>query len=97
MDRSTSLERAKQKVNAIKRFYHHLALFVFLSAVLLASKGGLVEWVKENSANPDKEFLKWVDWNILAIPIIWGVVIVVQGCYAFGFFLDEKRRSTTKN
>jgi|SRR6056297_1845608 len=85
-----TFEKAKKRVNAIKQFYSHLALFIFVSVVLLFLKQNIVQWVSENSGNTNEEFLKWVDWNILAIPIIWGAVIIVQAFYVFGFPLMKK-------
>lgn len=85
-----TFEQAKKRVNAIKRFYSNLTLFILLSAVLLFLKQNIVQWVLEHSGNTNAEFLKWVDWNILAMPIIWGIVIVVQAFYVFGLPLMKK-------
>jgi len=90
MTQNSTFEKAKKRVNAIKRFYSHLALFIFVSVVLLFLKQNIVQWVLEHSGNTNAEFSKWVDWNILAIPIIWGIVIVVQAFYVFGLPLMKK-------
>jgi len=87
MTQNSTFEKAKKRVNAIKRFYSHLALFIFVSVVLLFLKQNIVQWGKKKK---NAEFSKWVDWNILAIPIIWGIVIVVQAFYVFGLPLMKK-------
>ncbi len=85
MTRDITLESAKRRINAIKDFYHHLGKFILASAVLLSLKQNIVEWVLEHGGNTDPNFLQWVDWNILAVPIIWGIVIAVQGYAVFGY------------
>ena len=90
MSRYTLFEKAQRKVNAIKAFYNHLAIFVLLNTILLVLKGSIVRWFLENSADPNVEFLKWIDWNILAVPIIWSVVIIFHGSYVYGPFLMKK-------
>ena len=90
MTQKSTFEQAKKQVNALKRFYSHLTLFILGSLVLLSLKSNIVQWVLERSENTNPEFLKWVDWNILAIPIIWGAVIVVRGYYVFGYPLIKK-------
>ncbi|MBW8199210.1 2TM domain-containing protein [Flagellimonas abyssi] len=91
MDRNSVFEKAQRKVNAIKRFYYHLTFFILVSSVLLALKGSTVDWFMETSGNSNEAFLKWIDWNILAIPIIWGAVIAVQGRYVYRFHFDDKK------
>ena len=90
MTQSITLKQAKRKVNAIREFYNHLALFILVTAILLVLKGNMVQWILEKSGNSDVEFLQWVDWNIMAIPIIWGAAIIVQGSYVFEFSLMKK-------
>jgi len=93
--RDITLESAKRKINALKGFYHHLCVFILTSTVLLATKGNIIKWVAQNGKDVNIEFLKWLDWNILAIPIIWGAVIVVQGFYVFEF--PNLRTNRNKN
>lgn len=92
MDRNISLQQARRKVKSIKAFYYHLAFFVLMSTVLLTIKNNIIDWVFEHGHDVDIEFLKWLDWNIIAIPIIWGAVIVVQGAYVFRFLNHNKKR-----
>ncbi len=90
MTRKNTFEQAKKQVNDLKRFYSHLTLFIFVTAVLLFLKQNIVHWVLENSGNSNEGFLKWVDWNILAIPIIWGAIIIANGFSVFGSPLMKK-------
>nr|WP_321412116.1 2TM domain-containing protein [uncultured Allomuricauda sp.] len=85
MDRNSVFEKVRRKVNAIKRFYYHLAFFILVSSVLLTLKGSIVDWFMETSGNSNEAFLQWIDWNILAVPIIWAAVIAVHGYAVFGY------------
>ncbi|AEM69181.1 hypothetical protein Murru_0124 [Allomuricauda ruestringensis DSM 13258] len=84
MTQNITFEQAKRKVSSIKGFYFHLALFIIISVVLITTKRNIVQWVIQKSENTDEGFLRWLDWNIIAIPIIWGVVLLVHGLYIFG-------------
>ncbi|WP_318309038.1 2TM domain-containing protein [Flagellimonas crocea] len=79
MNNRTIFENAQQKVRALKRFYTHLVEFCLVTIFLLVVKEDIVQWVSKKSSNTDEGFLRWLDWNILAIPIIWAVVIAVHG------------------
>ncbi len=79
-----SYEVAKKKVGAIKGFYAHVALFIFISVLMLSAKGAILDVMAEKNKEADPNFVEWLDWNIIAVILIWAAVIFVQGLVVFG-------------
>ena len=84
MGSMNTYETAKRRVGAIKGFYAHLALFVLISILILASKGALLEVVAEKNHEVDPNFVAWLDWNFIAVILILGTVILIQGLVVLG-------------
>lgn len=80
---SVRLERAIKKVEMIKDFHLHILLYVVASVFVLAFKREVIGFVAENTDGANPAFLDWLDWNMIAIPIIWGAVLAVHGVYVF--------------
>jgi hypothetical protein len=74
--------KARKRIDRIKDYYAHLILFVLGSALLLLLKGNLLGWV-ESKGIRDAEILKWVEWNIIFVPILWGLVLLVAAFFVF--------------
>ena len=83
-------ETAKKRVGAIKGFYAHLTLFILVSVLILASKGTILEVMTEKNHEVDPNFVAWLDWNFIAVILIWGTVILIQGLVVFGRPLIKK-------
>ena len=83
-------ETAKKRVGDIKGFYVHLTLFILVSVLILASKGTILEVMTEKSLEVDPNFVAWLDWNFIAVILIWGTVILIQGLVVFGRPLIKK-------
>ncbi|MEW2922458.1 2TM domain-containing protein [Muricauda sp. ANG21] len=77
-------ERAKKRVSQLKAFYSHIALFVVLSTIIIIIKTRMLNFIVQHTQIADDHFMEWLDWNILSIPIIWGVVLLVHGICVFG-------------
>ncbi len=80
----SSYERARKRVDAIKGFYGHLAIYLIVNAIVLFTKGRFLFTVLSNEALEDAAFLNWIDWNVYGTPIIWGIFLVFHGLNVFG-------------
>ncbi|MDV7138479.1 2TM domain-containing protein [Maribacter sp. TH_r10] len=76
--------KAKKRVDDIKGFYFHVIKFVIITLLILIFKGRVLEIFIEKGVE-DKNVLQWMELNILAIPIIWGLVLLVMGLRLFVF------------
>ena len=76
--------KAKKKVDAIKGFYFNVLKFVIITLLILVFKGRIMEIFIEKGVE-DENILQWIEWNILAIPIIWGLVLLIIGLRLFVF------------
>ncbi len=65
------LRRAQKRVEALKGFYKHLLVYCIVNVALFISRGNVLQFVQNES--PDKNFMEWIDWNILIVPIFWGI------------------------
>jgi len=90
MEPINTYEVAKKRVGAIKGFYAHLTLFALISALILASKGTILEVVAEKNHEVDPGFVAWLDWSFIVVILIWGTVILIQGLVVFGRPLIKK-------
>ena len=79
--------RAKKRVDNIKNFYAHLVIYLLMNILLFAFKGSILNFIKSKGV-VDQGFLNWVEWNLIFIPILWGIVLAVTGLY----FLKLKPR-----
>lgn len=75
-------ELARDRVKNLKYFYQHFLVFVILSVILLINGHPILTVLKHKGAT-DQEFLNWVAWNILLLPVIWGMVVLVHGLVVF--------------
>lgn len=76
--------KAKKRVDAIKGFYFNLIKFAIITLLILVFKGRVMEIFIEKGVE-DENILQWIEWNILVIPIIWGLVLLVIGLRLFVF------------
>lgn len=84
-------QKAKLRVDAIRGFYNHLAVFVIINILLyvLRDKFTIILINLNGLGNP--EFLQWVDWNVFGTTIIWCIVLVIHGINVLGNFSLFKR------
>ncbi|MGB5499754.1 MAG: 2TM domain-containing protein [Maribacter sp.] len=87
IDNAGEVERyvkAKKRVDDIKGFYFNLIKFAIITLLILVFKGRVMEIFIEKGVK-DENILQWIEWNILVIPIIWGLVLLVIGLRLFVF------------
>ena len=91
--------RAKKSVDNIKNFYAHLVIYLFMNSLLLAFKGSILNFFRSKGVE-DEGFLYWMEWNLIFIPILWGIVLLVTGLYFLKlkprFFRDWEDRQIKK-
>ena len=80
---NTKLQSARKRVNCLKSFYNHLFAYLIINIALLLIRGRILQFF--TSKTSDTDFLEWVDWNILIVPIFWGVGLLIHALYAFQF------------
>ena len=85
----------KKRVAKQKNFYNHLQLFVIMMILLLLFSNKIFNFFESHIHNPNS--LKWARANVWVNALIWFVVIIIHGIYAFKCkipFIDnwEKRK-----
>ncbi len=80
------LRKARKRVEALKGFYKHLLAFIIVNIAIFIVRGQVLEFFQNES--PDKNFLEWVDWNILIVPIFWGIGLLFHAVKVFQYKLN---------
>lgn len=72
--------QAKKKVEAIKGFYWHLAVYIIINGFITVSK------IIRNIANGDSLFDALFDIGTIFIWIPWGIGVLIHGLVVFEVF-----------
>ncbi|WP_290627597.1 2TM domain-containing protein [Altibacter sp.] len=72
--------KAKKKVQAIKRFYSHLIVYLLVNAGLLFFR---IEWAPFLFSQQDAAFISWLNWNTFGITFFWGLGLLFHALSVF--------------
>jgi len=75
--------RAIEKVKRIKKFHGHLRAYLVVNIGLLFLRFSGLGFVVNGIENTSEGFLSWIDWNIVAIPLLWGVGLFIHAARTF--------------
>ncbi|MBK5212408.1 MAG: 2TM domain-containing protein [Flavobacteriaceae bacterium] len=93
-----TLRQARKKLETLKGFYKHLLVYSIVNIALFIVRGNVLEFFQNQS--PDKNFMEWVDWNILIVPIFWGIGLLFHAAkvfqYKFSFIKNWEDRQLKK-
>ncbi len=87
----------KKRIKKQRNFYNHLQVFVIIMLILLLFSNTIFDFFESHLHNP--KTLKWARANIWVNALIWFVVIVIQGIYAFKYkipFIDNWEQKKIK-
>ena len=75
--------KAQKRVKAIKGFYSEVLIFLLVTFLLILFKEKVIGLFGNVGHNVN--FLKWVNWNIMLVPLWWGIVLLVKAKCIFKF------------
>lgn len=94
------LEKAKKRVEELKKFYTHVRVYIVINVLILLLRGHLLDFLMGKTENYDPGFLHWIDLNALITPIFWGFGLLIHGIYVyrhkFGFLKRWEERQIRK-
>ncbi|MCG2418309.1 2TM domain-containing protein [Aequorivita sp. F47161] len=79
------LKNARNRVEALKGFYNHLMFYSIVNIFLFIVRGNILQFFQNQVT--DKNFIDWVDWNILIVPIFWGIGLLFHAAKVFQYKL----------
>jgi hypothetical protein len=82
---SIKLRKARKRLEALKGFYKHLLVYIIVNIAIFVVRGNVLEFFQNQS--PDKNFMDWVDWNVLAVPVFWGIGLLFHAAKVFQYKL----------
>lgn len=92
----SNLERAKNRVNELKGYYRHIFIFVFVNALLLVVRMGVLNRLVPDGFPNEPYFYDWIIGNIA----IWGLILIVHTVlvyrHKFTFFKKWEERQIQK-
>lgn len=75
-------KEARTKVDRIRDFYEHAAIYLIANILLFVFKGNIFGFFEaKEMLTADFQYYLWL--NIILTPIIWGVILTVHGWLAF--------------
>lgn len=77
------LRRARKRLEALKGFYKHLLVYIIVNIAIFIVKSNILEFFQDQS--PDKNFIEWLDWNILIVPFFWGIGLLFHAVKVFQY------------
>jgi hypothetical protein len=85
MDYSENMQwrKAQQRVETLKVFYRHLLIYIVVNIAIFIVRGQVLEVFLNKS--PDKNFIEWIDWNVLIVPVFWGIGLLFHAAKAFQY------------
>ncbi|GGW40482.1 2TM domain-containing protein [Arenibacter certesii] len=78
------LERAKKHVAAVKGFYNHLFVYLFVNLGLILLYTGYRFINTGYYEVLEVGFKNWIDWNSLFTPLFWGIGLFFHGLSVYG-------------
>ena len=75
-----NLAYAQQRILKIKKFYHHLGIFLIVNTVLMLTKNTIAISIFGEKALVYPEIMNWVYWNIF----IWAFIVGIHALIVFG-------------
>lgn len=95
---SLKIRKARKRVESLKGFYKHLLAYIIVNIALFIIRGNVLEFFQNNSQ--DKNFIEWIDWNILIVPLFWGIGLLFHAAktfqYKFNFIKNWEERQIQK-
>ncbi len=85
----TSMERAKKRVACLKKFYNHLSIYIIVNILLLGIKAYFMGFFESNGLE-QTDLSKWVVWNIVSTPVIWGFFLAIHAAKVFSHPMVRK-------
>ncbi len=82
--RLSKYERAKAKVESIKRLYNHFLVFLIINVILYFLRHKFVFILVSKDALGNPEFLDWINWNVYGTTIVWGIILVIHAIFVLG-------------
>lgn len=80
---NTPLGRAQRKVDRIKGFYRHLAVYMIVNSVMLLIKNDFRFFLVNDRSVEGLNFLEWINWNVYGSIILWGIGLLIHAISVF--------------
>lgn len=80
---------ATKRVADIKVFHNHLFSYFVLTILFNIAGGEIMEFISRGHIILPADFLEWFNLNFLITSLLWGIVMILHGLYAYWNLLIE--------
>jgi hypothetical protein len=98
--KAIAYRKAQRRVQKLKRFYRHLNVYVVVNVIVVFFGLGGIDLLQTKTMDVDANFVPWLHWNVLSVPILWGIGLLIYGLCVFrptlGFLEAWERRQLQK-
>ncbi len=98
--RISAYRKAQLRVQKLKRFYKHLTVYVIVNVIVVFSGLRVIDLLDTKTMEVDANFETWLVWNVLSVPILWGIGLLIHGVSVFrptfGFIKNWEQRQLKK-
>lgn len=97
MNSNTKLKQAEKQVKRIRNFYNHLQVFIIAVILIILFSDTIISFFENHIHNGGT--INWIKANIWVNVLIWFLVIVFQGFFAFKYkisFLENWEQKKVK-
>ncbi|MBU2997351.1 2TM domain-containing protein [Cellulophaga baltica] len=82
--REVKYAQAEKRLEKLKQFYDHLVFYVIVNAAVLILGKKIIFTFFHGDILGNSEIVKYVNWNIYGMPILWGLFLGLHAIYIFG-------------
>ncbi len=75
------LRHAQKRVKNIKGFYRHLTVYILMNIIIFIFEIAAFNLFAGKGIDPNG--LRWLRWNMMGIPLVWGVGLLFHAIYVF--------------
>lgn len=83
--------KARRRVKELKRLYTNIAMFIPISILVMLGEPAIMHKLADTGVT-NHGILDWVSWNIRFIPLVWLLVILIQGICIYARHIKQDFR-----
>ena len=96
----SAYRKAHLRVQKLKRFYKHLTVYVIVNVIVVFFGLRGIDLLNTKTMEVDAYYVPWLLWNVLSVPILWGIGLLIHGVSVFrptfGFIKNWEQRQLQK-
>ena len=85
MNQHSKYQKAIERIKDLKEFYQHLFVYIIFVILWLIFKDLIIDFVIRKTESTNSDFLRWLNINIVVVPVLWGIGLTFHALYVYRF------------